>query len=387
MPNAHPGFRIFVLGAGFSRPAGLPLAADLYSLVKNEIEIRYGIDTKFHRDVGEYLNYRRACDGIEIEENEIDLESLMSFWDIEHFLWLRGSDTWSDEGNESQLMTRSAIGKIIQNRTPPKDKLPEAYYRFAESLSTTDIVITFNYDVILERALDYIGKPYRLFPNRYKSIGSHSSTVDSDTEEVVILKLHGSVDWFSNKQFLEWKEFRVSQGASTSNLHSIFDDPGRYTAEPITDGPRATDDPLNNIFRIRNVDSYYQDGRGFHAPFLLSPSHVKFIYASPIIDFWHGLNRAGALNLGLSVIGFSLPGHDEYIRQILYNMVSNYQQYSWNSEIFGVKKSAVKFVDYKLDDIEKQIYKSRFGFSDPSKSEYWFEGFSDESINFLFSNQ
>ena len=31
MPSEHPGFRVFILGAGFSRLAGLPLATELYT--------------------------------------------------------------------------------------------------------------------------------------------------------------------------------------------------------------------------------------------------------------------------------------------------------------------------------------------------------------------
>jgi hypothetical protein len=40
MPVTHPGFRIFVLGAGFSRLAGLPLANELFALIKDWIEQR-----------------------------------------------------------------------------------------------------------------------------------------------------------------------------------------------------------------------------------------------------------------------------------------------------------------------------------------------------------
>lgn len=257
MTSAHPGFRIFILGAGFSRPAGLPLASELYREVKRSIEARHGKETKFQRDLQCYIDYRKSCDGIQIDESDIDLEALMSFLDIEHFLGLRGSDTWSEEGNESQLMIRKAIGEVIQLRTPPSDHLPGAYYRFAEALSFHDIVITFNYDLVLERALEHIGKPYRLFPHRYKSIGRYLNEVDDDKEEVVVLKLHGSVDWFSDSQFLSSKESLKSQGVTQLNIHSVFDNPARYGAEPIVQGLRSESDPLLHIYRIHDADKYY----------------------------------------------------------------------------------------------------------------------------------
>lgn len=386
MATEHPGFRIFVLGAGFSKGAGLPLASELFPLVKASIESENGKDTKFQRDLENYLRYQKACGRTDVDEKSIDLEELMSFWDIEHFLWLRGSDTWSDEGNESQLMVRKAIGRVIHLRTPSIDNIPNQYLRFAEHLSVNDYVLSFNYDILLERALEHVGKPYRLFPDRYKSIGRYSNEIDDEKKEVVLLKLHGSVDWFSNKQFLDSRESLAAQGLVKTNLHTVFDNPSRYVAEPLVDGIRPNDDPLSNIFRIRDPDAYYRRDPGFNAPFLLSPSHVKFLYAPTLLDFWRGLNRAGGLNLGVSIIGFSLPAHDEYIRQILYSMVSNYQGYSWDHKFFTEYKDKVKFVDFRESENSIREYKSRFSFSDPEKSCFWFNGFSADSVNFLFTS-
>lgn len=385
MASQHPGFRIFILGAGFSKPAGLPLASALFREVKRSLEEQHGKDTKFQRDIDNYLVYRKSCDEVQIGESEIDLEALMSFLDIEHFLGLRGSDTWSEEGNESQLMIRKAIGGIIHLNTPSSNNLPEAYYRFAESLSLNDIVITFNYDIILERALEHVGKPYRLFPSRYKSIGHYSNEVESERKEVVVLKLHGSVDWFNNKQFLSMKESLQLQGLTKTNIHSVFDNPTRYKAEPIVQGPRSEDDSLLHIFRIRDADKYYREDTGFNAPFILSPSYVKFVYVVPLLDFWRGLGRAGGYNLGVSVIGFSLPKHDDYIRQILYSLISNYQESWWDEKFFDVLKDDVKFVDLRSDGPETQEYLTRYVFSNRQKSKFWLRGFSEDAVSFLFN--
>lgn len=386
MPSTHPGFRIFVIGAGFSRLAGLPLASELFPLVKAEIERRHGKDTKFQRDLDAYLRYRRIADGTEIPEHSVDLEALLSYLDIEHFLELRGSDTWSQEGNESQLMIRAAIGAVIDAHTPPADQLPTAYYRFAENLSVHDWILTFNYDLLLERALEHIGKPYRLFPHRFSKIGEHSNTVDSKCEEVVLLKMHGSVDWFHDKQF---RELRSSLGPHKPNgavVHAIFDFPDRYEIAPLTDGPRNADDPLQYLYRIKNVDHFYRGSRTLEAPFILSPSHVKFVYAEPLLSFWNGMGRAGGMNLGVNVIGFSLPPHDEYIRIGLYQMIRNYQRYSWDCRWLDTTlKDYVKFVDFR-DTEGIAEYKQRYGFSEPAKSQFLFSGFGDDAIDFLFTS-
>ncbi len=368
--------------------AGLPLASQLFPLVKAVIERRHGHDTKFQRDLDAYIRYRRIADGVNIFEHTVDLEAFLSYLDIEHFLELRGSDTWSQEGNESQLMIRAAIGEVIQSHTPPADQLPAAYYRFAENLSVHDWILTFNYDVLLERALEHVGKPYRLFPHRFASIGKHSNTVDSQREEVVLLKMHGSVDWFHDKQY---RTLRASLGPRKQDgpvLHSIFDFPDRYEVTTLVEGPRGADDPLQYLHRIKHVDRYYCRDRGLEAPFLLSPSHVKFVYAEPLLSFWNGMGRSGGMNLGVNVIGFSLPSHDEYIRIGLYQMIRNYQGYSWDTHwLDRTLKDYVKFVDFRDSDGGVADYKQRYGFADSSKSKFLFSGFGDEAIEFLFTLQ
>ena len=368
--------------------AGLPLASQLFPLVKAAIERRHGRDTKFQRDLDAYIRYKRIADGVEIPVHAVDLEELLSYLDIEHFLELRGSDTWSQEGNESQLMIRAAIGEVIQSHTPSADKLPIAYYRFAENLSVHDWILTFNYDVVLERALDHIGKPYRLFSHRFESIGKHSNIVDSKREEVVLLKMHGSVDWFHDKQYRELRSSLGPRKPDGAVVHGVFDFPDRYEVTPLVDGPRAADDPLLYLHRIKQVDNFYRRDRSLEAPFILSPSHVKFVYAEPLLSFWNGMGRSGGMNLGVNVIGFSLPPHDEYIRIGLYQMIRNYQGYSWDTKWLDTTlKDQVKFVDFR--DAEEGIaeYMQRYSFAEPSKSKFLFSGFGDNAIEFLFTSQ
>jgi hypothetical protein len=380
----HPGFRIFVIGAGFSRPAGLPIASELYPLVRQYILGRHGADTKFSRDVKEYLDYSAACGYSGQTEDNLDLELLMSYLDIEHYLGFRGSKSWSQEGNESQLMIRKAIGHVIHSRTPAADSLPDVYYRFAESLSVHDLVLTLNYDLVLENALKAVGKPFRRYPNRFTTVNEFGGTLDSDTEEVVLLKLHGSLDWFDERVFLDLKASRERAGGRPRPIHSVFDDPLRYGTKPLVEGLLPDRDALKHIHLIERVDDYYGHDEGFNAPFLLSPSHVKFVYAEPILSFWHGIGRSGGYNLGVSVIGFSLPPHDEYIRIALYQMLSNYGSW-WDSPMVGgMLKDYARFVDFRPTPDQQEEYRLRYRFGDPNRSRFHFEGFGPSAIEFLF---
>jgi hypothetical protein len=308
----------------------------------------------------------------------------MSYLDIEHYLELRGSDAWSQEGNESQLMIRKAIGRFIHERTPRRDKLPDSYYRLADQLSPHDVVFTFNYDLVLEMALAHVGKKFRRYPYRYKSVNRYGGDVISDAEEIVVLKLHGSLDWFDDREFLDLRDSLLSQGLMRQSLHSVFDNPARYEATPLVDGILPDTDPLRHIHAIRRVDDYYHHDGGFNAPFILSPSHVKFVYAAPILSFWNGMGRIGGHNLGISVIGFSLPQHDEYIRIGLYQMLSNYGSW-WNEPLLGVLKDYARFVDFKSEKGEIDAYLERYRFAAPERSRFFLGGFGDEAIEFLFN--
>lgn len=385
LSKEHPGYRIFVLGAGFSVPAGLPTAAELYPEVVRRVEQLYGKDNCFHRAIQDYIDYRKISDGVELTIDTIDLEEFMSYLDIEHFLGLEGSDTLSEYGNAAQLFVKKFIGQVIHERTPSKDNLPQEYYEFANKLSVKDIVITLNYDVILERALEHVGKPYRLFSRRYSKIDDGFHTVDNSRNEVTILKLHGSLDWFSNKSYLHRLEANKPHGVDGRPKDPIFNNNDKYGHYPLVDGPRNEDDPLLNIYRLKNIDCFYGNDDPPAVPMILSPSHMKIVYANPFLDFWWGWGRAGGMNLGVSIIGFSLPLHDVYLRICLYRMISNFQNVDWDQPLLDWYKNHVKLVDYRTDKKSKDELLGRYRFIDYDKADVYTDGFSLDAVEFIFS--
>jgi hypothetical protein len=151
-------FRVFVLGAGFSRPAGFPLGLELWHEVLRRAQILDGRASRFDRELNGYLRYKQDCFGLRIDADQVDFEDFMRFLDVEHFLGMRGSDTWSRAGNEATVVVKTLIGEILAHRTPAPDRIPQVYLEFADGLEPDDYVLTFNYDVLLERALDAVGK-------------------------------------------------------------------------------------------------------------------------------------------------------------------------------------------------------------------------------------
>jgi len=72
-------YRIFVLGAGFSRAAGLPLAAELWREVQRRARTLTGRAEQFQDDLQTYIQYRKACDGVTLTTDQIDFEEFLAF--------------------------------------------------------------------------------------------------------------------------------------------------------------------------------------------------------------------------------------------------------------------------------------------------------------------
>lgn len=380
-------YRLIILGAGFSRPAGLPLATDLWK----EIRVTAGTfgshhrANKFNEDLSDYITFQKdAVDEI-LTPDEIDFEDFMRFLDVEHYLGLRGSNTWSSDGNEGTVVSKYLIGKILARHVNSIKDVPDLYIQFADRLQPRDTVITFNYDTLLERALDSIRKPYRLFPARYEKVGEYSATVDDSQDEVVVLKMHGSIDWFDRADFDRRIELRDRMGSSPPS-DAIFSNAAAFGLEPLVDGPRFEGDPLKSIYRARNLEDLYAKDFLFKAtPRILAPSATKLLYANNLNNFWNGMGDAGWNNFGMAIIGFSLPAHDEYARQILYGLVTNYQRHNPDAAALGLKKSPLAVVDYFSDPMSENEFRKRYRFVDWSRAELVGGGFDPKSIDKVFA--
>src|SRR5256885_1817079 len=103
-------YRLIILGAGFSKFAGLPLGNELFELILKESK-DLGLYHILEQDIRNYLTYKSITLGKNKNKIRINLEDLISYLDIEHYLRLKGSDTWSDEGNKSQILIRNLICK------------------------------------------------------------------------------------------------------------------------------------------------------------------------------------------------------------------------------------------------------------------------------------
>jgi hypothetical protein len=379
-------YRLFILGAGFSKAAGFPLAVDLWHEVRRRVQSLTGRARMFDEDLEGYLQYRQEADGETMSPDDVNFEDFMRFLDIEHFLGVRGSDTWSGDGNEGTIVVKTLIGQILAEKTPTREEIPEVYLKFASALRPSDYVLTFNYDVLLERALDAVGTPYRLFPNRYSSVHRGGAVIDNSKAEVSVLKLHGSIDWFDRTEYGKLEHQRRRAGLAGRPVNPVFAHANELGVTKLIDGPRQPDDPLKRMYRVLDVESLYRKPIMFLAtPWLLAPSTLKILYAAKLKDFWRGIGNAGVLNCGVAIVGYSLPPEDAYARQVIYSIVTNYQETSWDEEIFGLRKQRLLIVDLCDDAKAVENFKARYRFVNWDRALLYTNGLNEEAISLAFA--
>lgn len=378
--------RIIILGAGFSKPAGLLLGNELWGEILAQSKNLYGRASMLNDDLDAFVEYKKDCDGINLTRETLNFEEFLGYLDIEHYLGLRGKDTWSIDGNEGQLVVKTLIGKVLAKRMSTIDKIPELYLEFARRLKPGDYILTFNYDILLERSLDAIGKAYRLFPTRFKSVSRYSGIVDSSKEEIVILKFHGSIDWFDKKRYLDLEQSYKEEGLENKPNDIVFNSKEKWNLSKLVDGPRHDNDPLSEMYRIAEVEDLYKKQLMFLAtPWILAPSTNKIVYTSPLGDFWHGLGVSGGYSLGMAIIGYSLPFHDIYARQTLYSLTKNYQELNWEEGILGRKKTPLVLVDFQRSKKEIESFKKTYRFINFKKAELHMDGFNFDAIEKIFA--
>lgn len=191
--------RAFILGAGFSKQAGMPLATELTSLILK------GTDLKDLEEMQSWLaDFRQRLSAAEGSGGGasglvLNVEQMFDFAAYDAELWRmrqqlcpvgrghRGSP-WSKADAISTWLglIEEQLAHVLWDRQKEADLT--RIRRFAKELQESDVVLTFNYDTLLESALFAEGKAWN---HGFESEGAAG---------VRVLKMHGSVDWILLKR-------------------------------------------------------------------------------------------------------------------------------------------------------------------------------------------
>ena len=116
-------------------------------------------------------------------------------------------------------------------------------------------------------------------------------------------------------------------------------------------------------------------------PLIISPSFSKILYVNPLREFWHGMKAAGRMQQHVTIIGFSLPAHDEHIRQVLYSITQGFENFDGRPHL---EKDKLRFVDFRRTEEKREEHRSTYRFVDWSRAAAWYEGLSVSALDFIF---
>jgi hypothetical protein len=315
--------RVFVLGAGFSASAGIPLTA---TLLKAAMEMLAAECPGIFQRVSNY-----ALD-IQWERTDHPDFSTIGFSDLcthLEFVELReyaGGERWSDAGSREKLTLRYYLAKTLVRTTPTGDKIPDLYIKFANQLTDGDIVITFNWDILLELAILKVGKS---FTYNFKGPG------------VKLSKPHGSVNWRLGKptrlgkeiNTLDWKPIGLADGGMISvDLYAS-----------------------HNLALLETWNRYQPLGE--LQPFLVLPGYGKAFDVRSIATLWYRPEFTFAACRDIYIIGLGLSPDDHFVRSFFLN---NFPMPDRKTFIVNPDEQAGKNYAFMLRDKDVTLIQEKF---------------------------
>ncbi len=272
--------RVFVLGAGFSAAAGIPLTEELLACAMKKFSIEcHGIYSRVE-------NYAKECTGStgdDLDLSAISFSELCTFLEFVELREYGGGERWCENGSREKLALRFYLAKTIAERTPSTSSLPQLYIDFAAQLHERDIVISLNWDGLLEVALETVGKTFT-----YNF---------SDEKAIKLCKLHGSVNWRLGEpnqwgkpvNTLGWQSLKFTEGMMNREIYHAL-----------------------SLLRFSTWHHYGPLGE--LDPFLVLPGYGKAFDVRANAALWYKPEFAFATTHDVFIIGLSLALDDFFVR-------------------------------------------------------------------------
>ena len=194
--------RVFVLGAGASNGAGFPLASELFKLAYDQM------DSDDQSDVKRAYRYLYPVSGRNGRSPlspqtlaNVNVEEFLSLLNMaEEFNGIRPT-TFLKPGLIRKVrasLLRSIVELLVekQQNAECSKKSVEYVDRFLCRLEAGDTIITFNWDLLLERRMRKRRLAFRLNPRR-------------KSNRITYLKVHGSIDWYLGEELDSLNESQV----------------------------------------------------------------------------------------------------------------------------------------------------------------------------------
>lgn len=283
--------RVFFLGAGFSAGAGIPLTDRLLKLTMEMFQeecpaIFERVDNLAREAISQY-------DDNEIDYSNVNFSNLCTYLE---YMELREHEIGEVASREKETL-RYYLAKTIAKHTPAMKNIPDLYIEFAKQLSDNDIVVTFNWDLLLEMSLLKLGKEF---------------TYNWGKPNVVqISKFHGSINWRLEKPI-------SSSSSDALNWQPLHENKNREQKEIYTS---------NHLIK----HTFWNKKHHSIDPFLVLPGYGKAFDVRYNAIYWYKPEAVFAFtNKDIFIVGLSLADDDFFIKSFFLSSLPYIQSYSSN---------------------------------------------------------
>lgn len=251
----------------------------------------------------------------ELDYSIINFSELCTFLEYIELREYGGGERWKNEGSREKLALRFYLAKTIVERTPATHSIPKIYLDFVSQLHEGDIVISFNWDCLLEVALNKIGKAYTY---NWK-----------DDKAIKISKMHGSVNWRLNEpkyqKITDWESMNFTEGMMDVE---IFHSPSLLDY-----------DTWHNFSSLSEIE-----------PFLVLPGYGKAFDVRSNAILWYKPEFAFGFTHDVYIIGLSLAHDDFFIRSLFLSNLPYIENFSGDTgrKIFIITPDPKAVENYKF---------------------------------------
>lgn len=186
--------------------------------------------------------------------------------------------------DEVNHITLKAVTEYIWGRMHDENKARVLNEFVAKNLREGDTVITFNWDLTMDVALESHPDDFAI---------SYSSSKGAKKNGVILLKPHGSIDWFLKK--------KLPDGKAKRNTTSLSKDVCMYPYLDFAEDPDLLP----------------------YEPLIVPPVSVKEYEHEFLKRIWRNVYRTVSSATLLGIIGYSLPQEDQFARLVLRRAIRN----------------------------------------------------------------
>ncbi|MFH1739091.1 MAG: hypothetical protein ABIH23_08790 [bacterium] len=311
---------VYVLGAGASFHVGAPLLKDFLVTARLFLE---GGQKPTHSDAFEHvfawIDKLRASSYYV----DFDLDNLEHVFSLAEMSKQLGIQNGAEIFRDLRLVTMETLDQCWLLWTRGHLETDLIYAKFVDTLKeanqeraallnkhhdglTKDVIITFNYDAMLD---------YVMWTR--KCHAEYCLNNNPDSGKYKVLKLHGSVNW---------GECSECRSGNTTDVQEIIPHPAEYNTRCFTEGQHI---PFNiYTMRMRSTKCDKCEEMGTLQPVIIPPTWSKSVGDSPLANVWKHAVKEISEAYQIIVIGYSLPPTDTFFQYLLtLGLVSNKNLY------------------------------------------------------------